>query len=712
METSDKPKIESSGRRLTVLLAVDVCNYSGRIENDEQAAIKLTDDIYSVLAEAVKKYEGRIFKKMGDGFLAEFPSADLGLQASIDFFQGLEQEKRSDKAIGPSMVRAGLHVGDVTRREDGDLMGHGVNIAARLQELATPGTVLASSDIINLIRKSLDFKLHKKEQLKLKNISQRMTAFEFSPSKTANPFIHKLSRLGSHVSFGPTIRFLSLAFSIFLAVQIYRMQQPRTLMAKASQISVLGFENKTSKEELDYLADGLTDILTNSLFQVEGLTVKRTSDTKLEVAPSTILEAPQSSPFQFSGRILEDQKGYILIAQVSQTSDGTIAWSKSFSFENLRELIDLQSEITTDIAEALGVVISEEDQDRMAQIGTENIDAFIAYQKGRALLKFWHQDRNNPDMTKAFEQLQKTMNLDPNWAEPKLHIVDIYHHFIAGDIGDLPEQNAAGAALTRRDANQVIEDNLRQASSIADTDLAKNKALMNAYFFSSDWRDLKTPSTLYAKAAIDARGELEWLFEPVILLVIGEYEHSRDLAEHRILKYDPFNGTGHAYAIRSLLLSGDLDGAEKRLDEAKSLTFSNRLEEVEGFILAARGEHEKLEAHVLSSKKLSDMHKDYFMAQVVATHKDGEPVAAVFLGNSKSLKTNQVYRAFALNHIGELSAAKTLFEEISREPLGDLEISTAMAYGAACGLENFQIPETLKQKLLDAEADLPPCIRD
>lgn len=711
MENFENLDSKNSRRRLTVLLAVDICNYSGKTESNEQAAIQLTDDIFLVLEKAVAENEGRVFKKMGDGFLAEFPSAKLGLQASIDFFHGLELKSSFNRVNNASLVRAGLHVGDVTRREDGDLMGHDVNIVARLQELATPGTVLASSEIINLVRKDIEYKLRQKEHLKLKNISQRITAYEFSPSKIRNPLFYKFSKLGSKVSFGPTIRLLSLAFSVFLAVQIYRLQQPSTAMVKASQISVLGFENKTSKDELDYLADGLTDILTNSLFQVDGLTVRRKSESNLEVAPSAISDTAKPNTLEFSGRILDDQSGYILIAQVSQKSDGTIAWSKSFDFKNLPELIALQSEITTDIAEALGVVISKADQERMIQIGTENIDAFIAYQKGRGLLKFWHQDRHNPDMIKAFEQLQITMKQDPNWAEPKLHIVDIYQHYIAGDIAELPQQNAAGTELTTRDANQVIENYLRQASLTADTDLAKNKALMNAYFFSDDWKELKTPSRLYAKAAIDARGELEWLFEPIILLVIGEFEHSGNLAENRILKYDPFNGTGHAYAIRTLLLSGDLDGAEKRLYEANSLTFSNRLEEVEGFILAARGDHEKLEAHIQTSKKLSDMHKDYFLTQVLAAKKDGKPVAANTLGNSQPLKTNPVYRAFALNHIGELSAAKTLFEEISREPLGDMEISTAMAYGAACGLKDFQIPVSLRQKLLDAEADLPPCIR-
>lgn len=705
MGISEKPISQTMGRRLTTLMAVDICNFTGKIEKNERAAIKLTDLILSVLTDVVHQNNGRVFKVMGDGFLVEFPSARLGLLAAIDFYQELKDRAH----ISATNVRTALHVGDVTLRDDGDLMGHGVNIVSRLQDMATPGTVLISSNFYNLVGNEIEFKVRKRDGLKLKNISERLTAFEFTPGNGRIIFFNKLFRSFLKVKFAPIVMGLLLGISVFLGLQVYKSRAPVDLMTKASQISVAGFENNTSQPELDYLAEGMTDVLTNSLFQVEGLSVKRGTGDNLSFESSSSASNSDQSELIFNGRFVDNQDAYMLIAQVARKSDNTIAWSKSFDFEDLPELLNLQTTIATDIADALGVVTSDIDQDRMAQIGTENINAFIAFQRGRTLLKFWHQDRNNPDMIEAFRQITRASELDPNWAEPRLHIVDIYHHFINGDIPALPETDAQGSKLGKFEARIAIEYNLRQASETATSDIARNKALMNAYFFSDNWRGLRLHAADFVDGAVAARGELEWLFEPIILLVLGEYDLSLRLADDRILKYDPKNGTGHAYAIRTHLLQNNIGIAETRLENAKSLTFSNRLEEVEGFILVAKGDGEALETHLATARKLSPMHQAYFAA--IAMKLNGKTSEALeHLETSEGLNGNIVYRAFALNHLGDRGAAKSLFEDISKEPLGDLDIATALAYGAGCGLKDFQIPLSLQKKLKAAAVTLPPCM--
>ncbi len=702
VEQSEQNFLQTTGRRLTTLLAVDICNYTGKIEANEQDAIRLTDIVHSILADVVTENDGRIFKTMGDGFLVEFSSAKLGVNATMDFFQKLKAGRSYHPELNTRLVRAGLHVGDVTIRSDGDLLGHGVNIVSRLQDMAMPGTVLASSNIINLVGQDLDIKMRKRDGLKLKNISERMTAYELSPGRKRFPLLISFLRAFRKFRVTPVIILLSLLFSTFLAFQIYKLQQPGGWQAKASEIVVFGFENQTDRTELDYLAEGMADILTNALFQVEGLAVKRETDSTAKAGPETL---------SFRGRFLDNVSGYLLIAQVSNDIDGTLAWSKSFEFETLGDLSRLQSRLATDIADAMGVVTSEADRDRMVLVGTENIDAFIAFQKGRSLLKFWHQDRNDPDMVTAFEHIKRASELDPVWSEPRIHIVDIYHHFITGDVANLPERNSDGNPIDKLDAQKIIERNLQKASEDAETEMVSNKALMNAYFFSDNWRNLKTPSVKYVEDATEIRGELEWLFEPIIILVLGEYDLSTRLSDDRILKYDPKNGTGHAYAIRSLLLQGRLAAATKRLENARSLTFSNRLDEVEGFILFNQGDAEALTTHIATAGKLSEMHQDYFSALAIGLSGDTE-TALVKVRNSKNLQDNQVYQAFAINHLGAMDEARLLFESIAQKPLGDQDIATAMAYGAACGLKDFQVPLSLDQKLKDARAELPPCVQD
>jgi len=166
-----------SHRRLTSVLALDICGYTVLSERDEAAAIKAVRLIFALLEGVTETYHGRIFHKAGDGFLAEFPSAGNCLKAAL---QVLDQI-RSHAGLQlpePVKVRIGLHVGDVAEQPDGDLLGHGVNIAARLQEQAEPNGILASANIMNLVAKDFDGQKRRRGPLALKNISEAIEAYD------------------------------------------------------------------------------------------------------------------------------------------------------------------------------------------------------------------------------------------------------------------------------------------------------------------------------------------------------------------------------------------------------------------------------------------------------------------------------------------------------------------------------------------------------
>lgn len=202
-----------SSRRLTTILATDICGYSSWSEADEIEAIKTVDKVYALFQNICTKHGGRVFKRIADGFLAEFPSAHSAVTAGIAFRNAVvlrDQKTPEDRHLA---VRVGLHAGDVIDHDQGDLLGHGVNVAVRLQEQAGPNCILASLSVINLISAKGEFLRRRKGALALKNISEPVIAFDIEapPSRKLSDLKDWLKRWS---------RFLSLVSSAVIAISL------------------------------------------------------------------------------------------------------------------------------------------------------------------------------------------------------------------------------------------------------------------------------------------------------------------------------------------------------------------------------------------------------------------------------------------------------------------------------------------------------------
>jgi len=159
-------------------VATDICGFSRLAEHDETAALATVETIFRVFNEAVDRHRGRVFNRAGDGFLAEFPSAVDGVKASMAFVADIKARNTlSPGALGAN-VRVGIHVGDVQAKAGGDLMGHGVNVAARLQAEAEPNGILISLSAINLVRNEIDAGFRRRGPLLLRNMSEPVVAFD------------------------------------------------------------------------------------------------------------------------------------------------------------------------------------------------------------------------------------------------------------------------------------------------------------------------------------------------------------------------------------------------------------------------------------------------------------------------------------------------------------------------------------------------------
>ena len=163
-------------RKLATILALDVSGYSRAAERDDSAAAESVRQLRKAIAEVAAPFGGRIFNSAGDGFMLEFPSAASGVQAAM----ALLKESQSGERPLPR-IRIGLHLGDVIVEENGDLLGNGVNVAARLQALAEPGSAVVSETVRAQVRSVAELPFTAHGRVQLDKMSERLAVYSLSP---------------------------------------------------------------------------------------------------------------------------------------------------------------------------------------------------------------------------------------------------------------------------------------------------------------------------------------------------------------------------------------------------------------------------------------------------------------------------------------------------------------------------------------------------
>lgn len=173
--------------RLASIVSIDIVGFSTMSERDQRNAARKVENLRARVERVAIANGGRLFNTAGDGFMLEFASAGQAL--------GAIQELLDKRTKGEPPIRVGAHVGDVIVTSTDDLLGHGVNVAARLQELAEPGTALVSSEFRSMARNSPQSAFQSKGQKPLENIDQRVQTFEILSKR--QKFARSTRRVGS-----------------------------------------------------------------------------------------------------------------------------------------------------------------------------------------------------------------------------------------------------------------------------------------------------------------------------------------------------------------------------------------------------------------------------------------------------------------------------------------------------------------------------------
>src|ERR1700690_1308608 len=189
-------------RKIAAILVADIVGYSRLAGTDEGRTLARLRGLRSDLIDpAIDAHHGRIVKRTGDGILIEFRSVVDAVRCAIEVQNGMTERNSGLPPERRIEFRVGIHLGDVVEESDGDLMGDGVNIAARLESVAAPGAICLSEDAYRQVKGRLDLPVTDLGPTQPKNIAEPTRVFSLQvgqaapakPSATERPSAPRLS---------------------------------------------------------------------------------------------------------------------------------------------------------------------------------------------------------------------------------------------------------------------------------------------------------------------------------------------------------------------------------------------------------------------------------------------------------------------------------------------------------------------------------------
>ncbi len=367
-------------RKLAAILAADVVGYSALMDTDEAGTFdRLRARRKELFEPEIEKHHGRIFKLMGDGLLAEFGSVVDAVECAVSLQRGMTERNESVPESKRIDVRIGINLGEVIVEGD-DRYGEGVNVAARLQQLADPGGICVSGKVSKEVEKKLAFGFESMGEQRMKNIAEPIACYRVS-------------------------------------LQLPPAQPDRSLPAtptlpSRAAIAVLPFTNMSSDPEQEYFVDGLAEDLITDLSKVPGLfVISRHSVFAYKGKPIDVRQIAKELGVRLvvEGSVRRAAARVRINVQLINAEDGTHLWADRFD-RDLADIFLLQDEVVGRIVSALsGVLPSARPIPRQRATNLEAYDLFV---RGRVLVT-----QSVESNRAARPLLEKSIELDPGFAD-------------------------------------------------------------------------------------------------------------------------------------------------------------------------------------------------------------------------------------------------------------------------------------------------------
>jgi adenylate cyclase len=376
-------------RRLAAILAADVAGYSRLMGLDEVGTARTLREHRAVSDALVAKHAGRIVKTTGDGVLLEFPSVVDAVECAVAVQAVMAERNDAIPQDRRMLYRIGINLGDILIEGD-DILGDGVNIAARLEGIAEPGGICISSSAYDQVRGKVAVEFADLGEQSLKNIDRPVRVY------TAR------SR-----------DYLGMATPI-VVTSVPDAKKPLSLPDKPS-IAVLPFQNMSGDPEQEYFADGMVEEIITALSRFKALfVIARNSSFTYKGRAVDIKQVGRELGVRYvlEGSVRKSANRVRITGQLIDAATGAHLWADRID-GGLGDIFDLQDQVTESIVGAIAPAVEKAEIERAKRKPTESLDAYDHYLRGLASS---YRLANRQACEEALRLFRKAIELDPNFA--------------------------------------------------------------------------------------------------------------------------------------------------------------------------------------------------------------------------------------------------------------------------------------------------------
>jgi adenylate cyclase len=370
-------------RRLAAILAADMVGYSRLMAADETGTIERQKAHRAALIDPkIAQYGGRIVKTTGDGMLVEFSSAIDAVHCATEIQRAMPEREREIPDATRIRYRIGINLGDIVI-DDGDILGDGVNIAARLEGLSEPDGLCISDVVYQNVQGRLELSFEDLGEQALKNMERKVRAWKWAGSARGDGAEPKPA--------------------------------PGTLpLPDKPSIAVLPFTNMSGDPEQEYFADGIVEEIITALSKIKKLFVIARNSTftyKGQAVDVKRVGREQGVRYVLEGSVRRGGDRLRITAQLIDAETGNHLWAERYDRES-KDMFALQDEITREVTSALQVELTEGEQARLWASGTKNLEAWELVIQANHLIHRHHRE----DTHEARRLLEQALRLDENYA--------------------------------------------------------------------------------------------------------------------------------------------------------------------------------------------------------------------------------------------------------------------------------------------------------
>jgi adenylate cyclase len=418
-------------RKLAAIVAGDIVGYSRLMAEDETATYAdLRSAFDDVIRPVFERHRGRIFKNTGDGFLAAFPSVNEGLDAAIDIQEGFA--KLSLK------FRIGVNLGDVIE-DDGDVFGDGVNVAARLEAMAEPGSIYVSAAVVRSADRNRDQYFQRIGLRKAKNLPDAIDVYVVRSKRrglgATVGWVQGIMPTGRRAVLACTgglaavvVVAMAASGSQWLSDMTGRIAPSLAWISGVQNanarpsVAVLPFDNMSGDDGQNYFADGLTeDIITELARNAELQVIARNSSFAFRGQSVDIREvgARLGAAYVVEGSARREGDQLRVVAQLIDTRNGAHLWSRSYD-RRVEDVFAVQTDLTSEIVAHLVSYVRESEVAEVADQPTENLQAYDLVLQARDRYK--HGSSDGADLLASRALYQRALELDPAYAAARAYL--------------------------------------------------------------------------------------------------------------------------------------------------------------------------------------------------------------------------------------------------------------------------------------------------